>query len=259
AVHSITVQNFSFSPSTLTINAGDKVIWTWTGQDHNVTSTSNPQAWTASATASSPFSFTNTFNSAGTFPYECTIHAVSFNMKGTITVNAAANVPPTVSITNPVAGAVFAAPANVTVQASASDSDGTVTNVQFLDGSTVLANVSAAPFSATANNLEAGGYTLSAIASDNLGAMATNSVTISVVTPVALNLGAIARTASTNFQFSYAANAGLKYVVQRSTNLISGNWISLVTNIASSNPVIFVDDHATNNPGFYRVGRLPNP
>ncbi len=54
-------------------------------------------------------------------------------MKGTIIV-AAANVPPTVTITNPASGTVFAAPASVTIQASASDSDGTVTNVQFLVG-----------------------------------------------------------------------------------------------------------------------------
>jgi len=38
---------------------------------------------------------------------------------------------PSVSITNPAGGAVFAAPANVTISADASVSGGTVTNVSF--------------------------------------------------------------------------------------------------------------------------------
>jgi hypothetical protein len=52
---------------------------------------------------------------------------------------------------------------------------------------------------------------------------------------------------------------GLSYIVQLSTNLALTNWITLVTNVAASNPVVFVDNHTTNTPGFYRVGRLPNP
>ena len=113
----------------------------------------------------------------------------AFGMKAQIIV-AAANLPPTVAITNPASGTVFAAPANVTIQASASDSDGTVTNVQFLVGANVVTNKAAAPFFAVTNNLAAGSYTLSAIASDNSGAKATNSVSISVVTPVSVLLSA---------------------------------------------------------------------
>jgi hypothetical protein len=175
------------------------------------------------------------------------------------TPGVAANNPPAVTITNPVNGAVFAAPANITIQASASDSDGTVTNVQLLVGSIVLANKTAAPFSAVTNNLAAGSYTFSAIASDNSGATATNSANITVVTPVQTTFGGLQSFSSTNFQFSYAANVGLNYVIQRSTNLAAANWVALATNTAASNPVVFVDIHATNNPGFYRVGRLPNP
>jgi hypothetical protein len=178
-------------------------------------------------------------------------------MKGTIIV-ASPNVPPTVSITNPVSGTVFAAPASVTIQASASDTDGTVTNVQFLVGSTVLSNDVAAPFSAVTNNLAAGSYTLSAIASDNSGATATNAVTISVVTPVPVLLSAPQRLPPANFHFSYTANIGLRYIVQRSTNLLSTNWITLITNTAGSGLINFTDLNATFNPGFYRVGRLPN-
>src|SRR6267378_3002294 len=119
-----------FVPAVTNINVGDRVIWNWTGPNHNTVSTNG--LW-GSATMSSG-SFTNTFNSAGSFGYECTIH-VSFGMTGAIIVSGAANVPPTVSITNLSPGMVFAAPANLTIRATASDSDGSVTNVQFRVGS----------------------------------------------------------------------------------------------------------------------------
>ncbi len=44
------------------------------------------------------------------------------------------NQPPTVSITSPAAGATFTAPATITVTATASDTDGTITKVDFYRG-----------------------------------------------------------------------------------------------------------------------------
>jgi hypothetical protein len=174
---------------------------------------------------------------------------------------AVANNPPSVTITNPADGAVFAAPANITIQASASDPDtgDSVTNVQFLVGSTVLTNEATDPFIAVTNNLPAGNYTLSAIASDDSGATSTNSLNISVIKPVPVVISSPSRPSSTNFQFSYTADVGLGYIVQWSTNLLSTDWITLVTNTAAASLVNFSDTNATASPGFYRVGRLPNP
>ena len=61
------------------------------------------------------------------------------------------------------------------------------------------------------------------------------------------------------FRFSYTANTGLNYIVQRSTNPVSPNWTTLVTNLAGSGSINYTDLNATFNPEFYRVGRLPNP
>jgi plastocyanin len=245
-----------FVPAVTNINAGDTVTWNWAGGPHSVTSTNS--LWTDTGLHSPAFSFSHTFPSGGAFFYFCTLHGTATSgMMGHINVTAP-NSPPSVTITNPVSGTVLAAPANVNIQASASDSDGSVTNVQFLVGSVILTNKAAAPFFAVTNNLPAGPYTLTAIASDNLGATATNSVSLSVVTPVTLTIGSPLKSVA-NFQFNYSANTGLTYVVQRSTNLVISNWTSIFTNTAASNPVVFVDTHATNNPGFYRVGRLPNP
>jgi plastocyanin len=248
----------SFFPATTNIATGDQVIWIWNSTGitpHSTTSDTNG-LWDSTAVPA-PHTFTNTFNVAGTYPYHCTIH-VNFGMKGTIIV-AAANLPPSVTITNPVSGTIFAAPANVTIQASASDTDGTVTNVQFRVGTNVVANKATAPFFGVTNNLAAGGYTLFAIASDNSGATATNQVAISVVTPVSVLLSAPQPVPPTKFRFSYTANAGLSYIVQRSTNLLSPNWTTLVTNTAASSSINFTDLNATFNLEFYRVGRLPNP
>ncbi len=259
AVANVSVVNFAFVPATTNISVGDTVIWTWPSgsANHNVVTTASPTpaGWTNEPTLfSGPATFTNIFNVSGNFPYQCTLH----HFTGSIVV-AAVSLPPTVSITNPAANAVFAAPANVTIQATASQSGGSITNVQFLVGSAVLTNETTPPFSATTNNLAAGSYTLSAIASGDVGLTATNSVNITVVTPVPVGLTNSSAFSVTNFQLSYAANAGLSYVIQRSTNLVAANWVSLVTNVAASNPVVFVDTSATNTPAFYRVGRMPNP
>jgi plastocyanin len=272
AVANISVADFSFTPATTNIHTGDLVIWTWASgaKNHNVVSTSTPFAWLFSSPdgspgttsnqstnnlRNSPFSFTNVFDSTGFFPYECAEH-VSKGMVGAITVMASA-VPPSVAITNPVAGEVFSAPANLTIQAAASDSSGTVTNVQFLIDSTVLTNSATAPFFATINNLATGTYTFSAIASGDNGLSATNSITVSVVTPDLVVTEKPAFASPGHFQFSYSANIGLTYVVQVSTNLL--NWTSLATNTATVNPEGFTDPNASGSAAFYRVERLPNP
>jgi plastocyanin len=207
-----------------------------------------------------PFSGTTNNLAAGSYTLSA-VASDNLGVKTTNSVNIVVDTPPAVTITNPLDNATLSAPANVTIQASASDPDagGSVTNVQFLVGSAVLTNQTTAPFSAATNNLAAGSYRLWAVASDNNGVKNTNAVTINVVTPVQTILSGTAQTFSTNFQFSYSANVGLSYIVQRSTNLTEANWITLVTNVAGSNPVVFVDNHATNGTGFYRVGRLPNP
>ena len=249
---------FTFSPSVVDIHAGDRVVWTWQSTPHTTTSGNGTSdgLWN-SGSLSAGASFTNTFTSAGNFPYYCQFHFAE-HMTGEVNV-ASVDLPPAALLFSPADGAVFAAPANVTLRATAGDSAGSVTNVQFRVGATVLTNQSAGPFSAVAASLAAGNYTLSAIATDNGGLKTTNSVNISVVTPVETTLSGAALPAPASFQLSYSVNPGLTYVVQLSTNLAADDWVSVATNVAASNPVVFVDPHATNNPAFYRVSRLPNP
>ena len=98
-----------------------------------------------------------------------------------------ANMPPSVTITSPPAGATFTAPASVTISADATDTTGTVASVAFYAGSTLLGTDTTSPFSITSPGMPAGNYSLTAKATDNLGVTATSapvSITVfSTATP----------------------------------------------------------------------------
>jgi plastocyanin len=78
----VSIANFSFTPPSPTIAAGCSVKWTQTSTTKHTT-TSNTGVWD-SGQMSQGGTFTRQFNSAGTFPYVCSIHPGS--MQGTITV-----------------------------------------------------------------------------------------------------------------------------------------------------------------------------
>jgi predicted amidohydrolase/regulation of enolase protein 1 (concanavalin A-like superfamily) len=90
-----------------------------------------------------------------------------------------ANVPPTVTLTSPANGASFPAPATISIAASASDSDGSVAQVGFYAGTTLLSASTASPYAFTWSAVPAGTYVLTARAIDNAGTT-TSSPTISV-------------------------------------------------------------------------------
>ena len=94
------------------------------------------------------------------------------------------NQPPTVALTSPANGATFAAPATIPIAASASDSNGSVTRVDFLRGSTVIGSDTTSPYSMTWSNVAAGTYSLTAVAYDNGGA-STASAAVSITVTAA--------------------------------------------------------------------------
>jgi hypothetical protein len=113
-------------------------------------------------------------------------NAVGVSASVNITVNVPGNQAPACSITSPANAADFAAPANITISATASDSDGTVTNVEFYQGAVKLGSDAAAPYTYTWTNVPAGSYSLTVKAYDNAGASTVSaSVGITVTTPSA--------------------------------------------------------------------------
>lgn len=76
---SVSMQDFVFSPATVTIGVGDSVTWSNVGEEDHDAAGSGFTTGTVAPGGSA----THTFSSAGTFPYVCNFHP---NMKGTVQV-----------------------------------------------------------------------------------------------------------------------------------------------------------------------------
>jgi plastocyanin len=89
----VSIADFAFSPQTLTVTAGTAVTWTNNdGAPHTVTATDGPStgAQTTGAFDSGNLgqgqTFSFTFEKAGTYYYDCTLHAAQASMHGTVVV-----------------------------------------------------------------------------------------------------------------------------------------------------------------------------
>jgi hypothetical protein len=91
---------------------------------------------------------------------------------------------PSVSITSPADGADFNAPATITINAMATDIDGTISKVEFYQGSALLGTDTTPPYSYTWNNVTDGNYILTAKATDDEGAVSTSSAVHITVNPI---------------------------------------------------------------------------
>ena len=136
-----------------------------------------------SSDATSPYSATWNNVAAGTYDLTAVATddggAATTSSMARVTVKAATNQPPTIAITTPANGTSYAAPATITINANATDADGTVTRVDFYRGSTLIASDTTSPFSVTWSNVAAGSYALTAVAFDNGGA-STSSAAVNV-------------------------------------------------------------------------------
>ncbi|KJK42611.1 hypothetical protein UK23_36450 [Lentzea aerocolonigenes] len=90
----VEIMGYSFQPATLTINAGDTVVWTnHDTAPHNVVGTNGPEKFT-SPTLQQGQTYSYTFTKPGTYSYYCSIHP---DMKASVTVNG--STPPTTTTT----------------------------------------------------------------------------------------------------------------------------------------------------------------
>lgn len=157
----------------------------------------------------------------------------------TVHVVAAANIPPTVVFTVPTNGVTIAAPSTVTLTVTATDSDGSISNVMFYRGTTLLNTDASAPYSYTTGTNAAGDYTFYAVAQDNAGGKATNSVSVHLVNPPdpLVNAG-------TDFTVQLPATATLNGLVQ---NVKSNSWSKL----SGPGTVTFSDSTLTNSDAVF--------
>jgi gliding motility-associated-like protein len=134
--------------------------------------------------ATSPYSFVWNGVTAGN--YELTAkatdnkNAATASNKINISVNAV-NAVPTVAITSPSNHSIFPIGAVVTFVASASDGNGSITKVEFYNGTAKLGEDLNSPYNFAWNNIPAGSYAITAKATDNDNAVTTSEpVTITI-------------------------------------------------------------------------------
>ncbi|MBL8347387.1 MAG: hypothetical protein JNN03_18250 [Rubrivivax sp.] len=117
---------------------------------------------------------------------------------GSLSVNVAANASPTITLDAPTAGTNV--PTTLTLTASAADSDGTVTSVQFFNGAALLGSgtldvaTSKYRLQVPLTAAQAGTYTITARVTDDQGAQTTTasrSITVAANVPPAVALGAL--------------------------------------------------------------------
>ena len=81
ATNAVTVGNNHFTPSAIQVSPGTTVTWTWSTDaiTHNVTFADGASSGDQGAGST----YSRTFGTAGTFNYQCTLHA---GMTGSVTV-----------------------------------------------------------------------------------------------------------------------------------------------------------------------------
>lgn len=137
----------------------------------------------ADDTTSDPYSATWSNASAGNYA----LTAIARDNDGAETTSATVNIsvtdpanqPPMITLTDPLEGSLLIEGTQITISASANDTDGSIARVEFFVDSILLTEDTAAPYNASWQTSGLGAHTLTAIAYDNAGA-STNAEAISI-------------------------------------------------------------------------------
>lgn len=134
-------------------------------------------------------------------PGEFTAFAIAYDNDGAAGTSgvyrvaiAASNLAPAVSLSSPIPGAAYMAPANFNLSAIASDLDGWIGKVELFRDATRLTTLTAPPYTLALANHPLGTFEFTAVATDNQGAVVTSAATIITVaknsnsTPVRLQV-----------------------------------------------------------------------
>ena len=100
-----------------------------------------------------------------------------------VTITVTGNTSPTVSITAPANNAQVTAGTSISITATAADANGTVTKVEFFDGTTKLGEDLSSPYSFAWANAAAGAHVLTARATDNQNNVTTSTAVNITVSP----------------------------------------------------------------------------
>ena len=171
-----------------------------------------------------------------------------------ITVNVAGNNAPSINLIAPTTAVKNDI---VALSATATDSDGTITQVEFFVDDVSIGKVSSSPYTANWTALS-GSHTIKAIATDNLGSMTTSSISTIEVQLVGLN-----NLTTSNFSFNISPNPAKDFVTINMINLqnnqntiisifdFKGSLISSTTTSVNSNDFNYKLDVSSLKSGVY--------
>ncbi|OQA97742.1 MAG: Mannan endo-1,4-beta-mannosidase precursor [Bacteroidetes bacterium ADurb.Bin217] len=161
--------------------------------------------------------------------------------KTAVTCSVFTNTAPTVSLSAPTNGASFAALSAITVSATASDSDGTISKVEFYANNELIGTDNTSPYSISWS-AAAGSYSITAKAYDNAGAITTSTArTITVNQPATITAGG-PTTFCSGGSVVLQANTGVGYTYQwrKDASNITGATASSYTATQSGTYTVIV-------------------
>ena len=126
----VKIQNFAFSPATVTVVIGVNNTVTWTNMDSVTHTVTADDGSFGSGDLSNGQTYTHTFTTVGSFGYHCSIHNY---MKGTVVVKGSGST--TTSTTSTTSTSTAAATASTTTSAASSSFPATTTSSTTSPGS----------------------------------------------------------------------------------------------------------------------------
>ena len=178
-------------------------------------------------------------------------------------VGSGTNIPPVVAMTSPPDGTNIVSPgAPVTLQltASASDHDGSVTNVQFYVSGSRLGQVATSPYTLPWRIPGSGSYQLTAMATDNQGASTVSApVTISATVPAPPSVPALHIFPSNSNIALYWPNSLTALSLQCATNLTAPNWQTVTNAPTAVGDQFTVTLPLTAAPRYFTLGATVDP
>jgi hypothetical protein len=150
---------------------------------------------TIGAGSSPPFKQVSTTISAGshTLQARATDNLGAVTTSPSVTITVGQNAAPISAITTPASNQAFAIGQAITIAATASDPDGTVSKLEFLADGAVIGSLSAPPFTKVWSGATVGAHVLTVRATDNVGA-----ITLSSPVMITVNSGTLPMVALTS-------------------------------------------------------------
>jgi len=167
-------------------------------------------------------------------------------------VPAPVNKAPTITVAGDASSAFALRTGKLKLTATAADSDGTVSKVEFFADGTLLTTVTAAPFEFTVDlsTLAVGGRSFTAKATDNQnGATTSTAGAVKLRDPLSMNHPRVSPEGA--LEISWPSLPGSKYVVEFSEDLVT--WKEAGTLVATEAVGRFSEANASAAARFYRA------